>query len=740
MVDRHTMSHDQVQIAGVVVADATREGCPLTYVSPGFEQLTGYAAADVLGRRCSFLQGPDTDPRAVEALSHAVASGTEAYVTILNYRADGTPFWNEVALAPQRDADGRIVQYLGVQKDVSARRLAEARIHDLAYFDTLTGLANRTAMQDEMTAAFRDALLHESQLALLFIDIDDFKRINDSHGHLVGDALLQAVGQRLRSVIRDGDVLARPGGDEFLLLIKARDNVSELAADLAARVVSSLRDPFTLPARTPLEIRASVGVSIYPRDAGTIEDLMRHADVAMYIAKGGGKDGFHVYHARATPTGRDANDDFDPRQASDELERILATHAVTTVFQPIVEIESGSVIGYEALARGPEGSPLQRPDRLFAAAVAAGRVDELDWLCRATAVRAALDAGLGRSAALFLNCEPSSVGTPCPADHAEIWERAVAELDLVLEITERALTDRPAELSREVGGHRAAGRGIALDDIGADVRSLALLPLIEPDVIKLDLRLVQDRPSTDQAAIVSAVAAERERTGASILAEGIENDDHLAVARTLGATLGQGWLWGRPGPLLTRRGRPWSRRPVAPSELVGRTPYEVIAAERPPAQATKSLLLPMSHHMENRALRIGEGAVVLAAFQDARHFTPHTVRRYEMLARGASLVAALGVGLGEEPVPGVRGAHIEVDDPLVGEWSVIVIGPHFAGALVAQDLGDTGSEPDRRFLFTTAYDRGLVIAAARTLLARIAPVAAFDEHLGAITAVTSARD
>jgi EAL domain-containing protein (putative c-di-GMP-specific phosphodiesterase class I) len=146
----------------------------------------------------------------------------------------------------------------------------------------------------------------------------------------------------------------------------------------------------------------------------------------------------------------------------------------------------------------------------------------------------------------------------------------------VLEITERALTDRPAELCREVAQHRSAGRGIALDDIGADVHSLALLPLIEPDVIKLDLRLVQDRPSTDQAAIVSAVAAERERTGASILAEGIENDNHLAVARTLGATLGQGWLWGHPGPLPSRRGRPWTRRPVERREPAGPTPFEVI--------------------------------------------------------------------------------------------------------------------------------------------------------------------
>ena len=724
--DNTGMSSQEAQIAGVVMADATREGCPLTYVSPGFEQLTGYAAADVLGGKCDILQGPDTDPRAVEVLSSAIAAGREAYVTILNYRADGTPFWNEVALAPQRDETGRVVQYLGVQKDVTSRMRADARIRELAYQDTLTGLANRAALQDELAGALHEAQLTDGHLALLFVDIDDFKRINDDRGHHAGDALLQAVADRLRSVVRDHDVLARPGGDEFLLLLRGHEDIAGLAVEVAGRVVSCLRAPFEIDGSVPLEIHASVGVSTYPRDADTLEDLMRHADVAMYIAKSSGKDGFHVYHQRALPTGHGAPDGFDPIAERDELDRILAAQAVTSLFQPIVEIDTGTVIAYEALARGPEGSSLQRPDLLFAAAEAAGLTVELDWLCRITAVRTALEAGLGRSASLFLNCEPSAIGSPCPAIHADIWDRAMAELDLVLEITERAVTDRPAELSREVAAHRQAGRGIALDDVGADVRSLALLPLIEPDVVKLDLRLVQDRPSTDQAAIVSAVAAERERTGAAILAEGIETEAHLMVSRTLGATLGQGWLWGRPGPLPSQPSRPWRRGRLDRVEIPGRTPFEVIAAQRPTADATKRLLLPMSHHLENRALRIGEGAVVLAAFQDARHFTARTVRRYEMLARGASLVAALGVGLGEEPVPNVRGAHIDPDDPLAGEWSVLVIGPHFAGALVAQDLGDQCRDSDRRFVFATAYDRGLVIAAARTLLARIAPVSVLE--------------
>ena len=645
------MQNVAVEIAGVVVADATVPGFPLTYVSSGFEEMTGYRSADMLGRSCSLLQGPDTDPRAIEVLRQAVAAGEEAYVTLVNYRADGTPFWNEVALAPQKDAEGRLVQYLGVQKDVTARMRAHARIRELAYYDTLTGLANRAAMGEELDTALNVARTSDTQLALLFIDVDDFKRVNDTHGHHVGDALLRAVADRLREIVRPADVLGRPGGDEFLLLVRDVADAAATAGQLAARIVDAVRRPFVLDDGLALEIRVSVGVSTYPRDATTSEDLQRHADAAMYVAKGGGKDNFHVYQARAMPTGHTRDDDFDAVGAAEELAQILDDEAIVPAFQPIVEIATGQVVAYEALARGPEGSVLQRPDRLFATAAAVGRLEELDWLCRVQAVTAALAAGLGRNAALFLNCEPSAVGSPCPREHREVWERAVRELDLVLEITERAVTDRPAELSRVVAEHRMAGQGIALDDVGADVRSLALLPLIQPDVIKLDLRLVQDRPSTDQAAIVSAVAAESERTGAAVLAEGIETDAHLAVARSLGATLGQGWMWGRPGPLVPRPGRAWRRKSIGATSATGRTPFEVISRERGTAEATKSLLLPMSHHLENRALRIGEGAVIPRPFN-----MPATSPRVPSAGTRSSSAAPawsrrLGLGWARSPCP-----------------------------------------------------------------------------------------
>ncbi|HTU31556.1 MAG TPA: diguanylate cyclase [Solirubrobacteraceae bacterium] len=719
------MSTDRERIAGVVVADATQPGFPLLYVSEGFQELTGYAAAEVLGGPCSVLQGPETDPRAVDVMRRALAEGRDAYVTLINYRRDGTPFWNEIALAAEFDEHGEVVRYLGVQKDVSTRITGRRRGERVSRVDPLTGLANRAALRDALAAALSSAQVNDRQVALLWVDVDDFRKVNDAHGYTAGDLVLRTVADRLRTAVRPGDVLARAGGDEFLLLVCDVDDVWGLAEEIAGRIVHRLREPIELPSGSgrAVGIGVSVGVSGYPRDAATAEELLGHADRAMQIAKDAGKNRVHVHSSEPVPHALDAG--FNPQAAAGELYTILAEGLVTPVFQPIVSLDTDGCVGYEALARGPVGSVLERPDHLFAAADAAGFTVELDWLCRARAVEAALNVGLDRRHHLFLNCEPAAIGTECPARHAEIWARAQDELELVLEITERAVTGRPAELSGAVAAHRSAGRGIALDDLGADVRSLALLPLIGPDVIKLDLRLVQDRPSADQAAIVAAVAAESERTGAAVLAEGIETDEHLAVARALGATLGQGFRWGRPAPLVLPRAPAaagWRRPAVAPAASGGRTPFEVVAAVCPTAQATKSLLLPMSLHLENRALRIGEGAVLLAAFQDARHFTARTAARYRTLHRGASLVAALGVGLEPEPVEGVRGASIPNDDRLAGEWSVVVVAPHFAGALVAQDLGDDGADGDRRFLFATTYRRDLVIEAARRLLERVAPL------------------
>lgn len=228
------------------------------------------------------------------------------------------------------------------------------------------------------------------------------------------------------------------------------------------------------------------------------------------------------------------------------LDEALA--AVHSVYQPIVDLRSRLVVANEALARLPAGSGLERPERLFVAAARAGRTAEVDWACRTAAVRGAVKAGVGRDDTLFVNVEPASLGEACPDHLRATHEAAASSLRLVLEITERDLTTDPASLLAVVASARRAGWGVALDDVGAAPASLALMPYLHPDFIKLDRRLVQNPRDSRSAAVVNAVRAQAERTGCTILAEGIESEAQRDRALAMGATLGQGWLFGHPGP------------------------------------------------------------------------------------------------------------------------------------------------------------------------------------------------
>jgi len=402
------------------------------------------------------------------------------------------------------------------------------------------------------------------------------------------------------------------------------------------------------------------------------------------------------------------------------LERLLAERTVRTVFQPMVSLDSGQVLGYEALSRGPAGTALERPDLMFAAARRARRLRDLDIACRTAALTAAKIAGLTDPYRLFINAEPEALDGWRPSP-----EHEHLPLTVVLELTERALTSQPAQLLQTVARVRALGWGVALDDVGADPASLALLPLVQPDVIKLDLALVQDRPSAHIAAVVNAVHAEAERSGTVVLAEGIETAEHMRTARAFGATVGQGWYFGRPGPLPTPLP---TFAAAAPLPVVPRragtddpSPFNLAAVDRPVRDADKRLLIEISKQLETMAYAAGDSAIVLAAFQDAIFFTPATRRRYTGLVRSCSFVAALGRGMPAEPLPGVRGAVIDPGDPLLGEWDIAVLGPHFAACLVARDLGDTGPDMTRRFEFILSHDRELTIRVAASLMSRVWP-------------------
>jgi hypothetical protein len=270
---------------------------------------------------------------------------------------------------------------------------------------------------------------------------------------------------------------------------------------------------------------------------------------------------------------------------------------------------------------------------------------------------------------------------------------------------------------------RAVGPSIAIDDVGAVPRSLALMPLIAPDVIKLDMQLVQGDPSARLAAVANGVSAEAERTGAALIAEGIETTEQIEVARALGAEYGQGWLFGRPGPLPT--GTPAPRRAMCSRRRTPindeRTPFEIVSTARETRRGEKALLLTISRQLERQAAVQGESTILLSAFQDARHFTRETSEQYRALASGLALVAAIGRDMSATPAPGIRGGRLANDSPLAREWNVTVVAPHFAAAFVGRDLDDEGDDLRRRFDFAVTYDRELAIQAARSLMREIAP-------------------
>ena len=422
----------------------------------------------------------------------------------------------------------------------------------------------------------------------------------------------------------------------------------------------------------------------------------------------------------------------DPRSHDDAEQElaVLGGAGLRALWQPVLDLDTMRPVAVEALARGPVGTRWEFPDALFGRAAALGRTGQLDASCRRTALRAAVAGGVTGPATLFLNAEPEGLGAdPSAGVEAELAELARRGVRVVLEITERDLTRHPAELLCAVARVRARGWSIALDDVGAERASLALMPFLAPDIIKLDLRLIQARTTVEIAETVNAVLAQAERTGAVILAEGIETPEHLALARSMGATLGQGWLLGRPAPLDPAARWAQLQLPTAAELGLGAehcaptsTPWDLVAASSRVRTSTKPLLVAMSLTLERQASAGGEAVVVLGTFQQDGYVTAHTRTRYAALARTAAFAAIFGVGVGTAPAPDVRGVDLAPGCELAQQWDVVVVGPHFAAALIARDHQDDPDEvgqDGRTFDYAVTYDRDTVLAAARNLMGRV---------------------
>jgi EAL domain-containing protein (putative c-di-GMP-specific phosphodiesterase class I) len=401
--------------------------------------------------------------------------------------------------------------------------------------------------------------------------------------------------------------------------------------------------------------------------------------------------------------------------AARALDDILRQGLIRPVFQPIVDLETGALFGFEALARAPEGSALEFPARLFETARAESRVAELDAACQRAAVADGKAFGVEPPLTLFVNAEPDAGGFGALPPLG----RGVRG---IVELTERTLTSRLTELLPAVQRARAEGWGVALDDVGADTRSLALMPLLRPDVIKLDLRLVQAQPTPEIAAIAGAVGAQAERSGATVIAEGIETEDQAQYARALGATLGQGFLFGRPSRDRPEAGVSSIPLPIFTASLPHpwRTPFEMASARRPVRSGTMPLLASITTELERQAAGGHQTSLLISTFPEGDGALTRIDALYDELAETLAFVGALAVGLVPKPGPGVRGVSIGDDDPLRGTWNVVVVGAHFASMLAAREKEPAATGEVQPFDFVITYDRDLIIECAQALMLRIA--------------------
>lgn len=403
------------------------------------------------------------------------------------------------------------------------------------------------------------------------------------------------------------------------------------------------------------------------------------------------------------------------------LDDAVQGNGLVTAFQPVVSLPSQSVVGYEALARWPQLND-PSPAKVFAHAERTGRLDHLDRACIRSAARFALHGSGAPGMLLLVNCEPTTTFGDFSADR-ELADAAAA-FRVVFELTERGLLESPRTLLRKVAVLRSLGYPVALDDVGADPRSLAMMDIVEPDIVKLDMGLVQRQPDREQARTVAAVIAHHERTGAVIVAEGIENDEHLEQALAYGATLGQGYLFGRPGLLDTApQACSWPPPQRLHSADIGPSTFEVVAKELASRTVRKQTLAELSRHIERLALSADSPPIVLTTLQEGRFFNGSTRRRYQDISQRSAFTAIFGQDLPRRLGSGLRGVALDAQDPLSLEWTILVLGPDQAAGLIAREQqsadGVGVSDNDRRFDMIITFDRALIAKAARTLLDRV---------------------
>ncbi|MCK6412102.1 MAG: EAL domain-containing protein [Azonexus sp.] len=531
---------------GIVVCDAQRR---ILAVNPAFTRITGYSPEEAVGRDPGFLGTGRTPPSLYREMWESLGASGQWFGEIWNARKNGEVFPEWLTINALRDEVGRVYRYIGMFSDVSSRKQWEDQIWRQTNYDALTELPNRRLFRDRLQQEARKAQAAQQPLALLHIDLDHFKEVNEQLGHAAGDSLLQQVAGRLLGCAGGADTTARLGGDEFALIMPAQPDLGRVE-QVAQDIVEQLAEPCRINGE-PVYVTASVGITLYPNDGEAHELLLKNAEQAMYAAKEGGRNRYSFF----TPSLQEAA--LQRQSLSRDLRQALALRQFELYFQPIVDLTSGRIFKAEALIRW------KHPERGFVSpadfiplAEELGLIEELGQWVFFEAVRWALvwnehPAADGGIFQISVNKSPRQFQNG--KTHLE-WVEHLRHCGLdpraiVIEITEGLLLDEASGALDKLKHFRRQGLEIALDDFGTGYSAMAYLKRFDIDYLKIDQSFVRDMENNPgDRAIVEAMVVMAHKLGMKVIAEGIETEAQRAFLFAAGCNYGQGYLFSRPVP------------------------------------------------------------------------------------------------------------------------------------------------------------------------------------------------
>jgi len=528
--------------SSIVIANLDAE---IEYANAAFFRITGYSPQEALGQNPRILQSGKTPPSTYREMWANLCAGQPWNGELVNRRKDGSEYTEMARLAPIIQPDGRITHYVAVKEDITQRKQAEAQVHRLAYFDPLTGLPNRQLLQDRFNQVASLALRHDQPLALMHLDVDNFKHINDILGHSVGDQLLLQMAQRLGTLLRAGDTLSRQGGDEFVLLLPDCDQASAL--QVAEKLSEHARHSL-LVGTHEVTATLSIGVALFPGDGTTLDELARSADMAMYQAKQEGRSTYRFFapelHTRSSRTLRLQND----------LRLALARGQLGLVYQPQVRLADGKLLGVEALLRWhhPELGPIS-PAEFIPIAESTGLILAIgEWVLRQALQQLRLWDATGLEpfqVAVNLSALQFRDALLAQRVQALLLDGGLPAQRLELEITESCTMGNPEGAIATTEQLRRLCIEVSIDDFGTGYSSLSYLKRFKVAKLKIDQSFVRDlHVDPDDRAIVRAIIGLADHLGMRTVAEGVETAEQLAWLREHGCNAAQGYFFSRPLP------------------------------------------------------------------------------------------------------------------------------------------------------------------------------------------------